>query len=176
MAEGDKLYIKLGRGGQSYSASGERTVVSFDDANGKVIVSAKEGAGGTSSTVGGTGGAGYKSGGAGGYPYISKKSDYPNDVKYINSIDGSGAPGTFGLGGANDQNWAGGISYFWGGGGGGAAPPRVGKVEGMGGSGVKLKDSSRKMDGTFGGGGGGASAVAGSFGKGGDGYVCLIWE
>ena len=176
VAEGDKLYIKLGRGGQSYSASGERTVVSFDDANGKVIVSAKEGAGGTSSTVGGTGGAGYKSGGAGGYPYISKKSDYPNDVKYINSIDGSGAPGTFGLGGANDQNWAGGISYFWGGGGGGAAPPRVGKVEGMGGSGVKLKDSSRKMDGTFGGGGGGASAVAGSFGKGGDGYVCLIWE
>ena len=176
VAEGDKLYIKLGRGGQSYSASGERTVVSFDDANGKVIVSAKEGAGGTSSTVGGTGGAGYKSGGAGGYPYVSKKSDYPNDVKYINSIDGSGAPGTFGLGGANDQNWAGGISYFWGGGGGGAAPPRVGKVEGMGGSGVKLKDSSRKMDGTFGGGGGGASAVAGSFGKGGDGYVCLIWE
>lgn len=176
VAEGDKLYIKLGRGGQSYSASGERTVVSFDDANGKVIVSAKEGAGGTSSTVGGTGGAGYKSGGAGGYPYISKKSDYPNDVKYINSIDGSGAPGTFGLGGANDQNWAGGISYFWGGGGGGAAPPRVGKVEGMGGSGEKLKDSSRKMDGTFGGGGGGAGAVAGSFGKGGDGYVCLIWE
>ena len=176
VAEGDKLYIKLGRGGQSYSASGERTVVSFDDANGKVIVSAKEGAGGTSSTVGGTGGAGYKSGGAGGYPYISKKSDYPNDVKYINSIDGSGAPGTFGLGGANDQYLAGGISYFWGGGGGGAAPPRIGKVEGMGGSGVKLKDSSRKMDGTFGGGGGGASAVAGSFGKGGDGYVCLIWE
>lgn len=176
VAEGDKLYIKLGRGGQSYSASGERTVVSFDDANGKVIVSAKEGAGGISSTVGGTGGAGYKSGGAGGYPYISKKSDYPNDVKFNNSTDGGGAPGTFGLGGANDQNWAGGISYFWGGGGGGAAPPRVGKVEGMGGSGVKLKDSSRKMDGTFGGGGGGASAVAGSFGKGGDGYVCLIWE
>lgn len=176
ISEGDKLYIKLGKGGQTKSASGEKTSVYLGETNGKLIVYADGGAGGKSGKTGGSGGTGFKSGGAGGYPFVSKGSDYPDKVKIIASIDGDGAPGAHGLGGVGSTYDVASVHYIRGGGGGGGAPPRVGTVEGMGGSGLELRDSSRSVDGTLGGGGGGSWGTGDGFGKGGDGYVCLFWE
>ena len=176
ISEGDKLYIKLGKGGQTKSASGEKTSVYLGETNGKLIVYADGGAGGKSGKTGGSGGAGFKSGGAGGYPFVSKESDYPDKVKIIASMDGDGAPEAYGLGGVSSTYDAASVHYIRGGAGGGGAPPRVGTAEGMGGSGLELRDSSRSVDGTLGGGGGGTWGTGDGFGKGGDGYVCLFWE
>ena len=176
ISEGDKLYIELGKGGQTKSASGGKTSVYLGETNGKLIVYADGGAGGKSGKTGGSGGAGFKSGGAGGYPFVSKESDYPDKVKIIASMDGDGAPEAYGLGGASSTYDAASVHYIRGGAGGGGAPPRVGTAEGMGGSGLELKDSSRSVDGTLGGGGGGTWGTGDGFGKGGDGYVCLFWE
>ena len=176
ISEGDKLYIKLGKGGQTKSASGERTSVYLGETNGKLIVYADGGAGGKSGKTGGSGGAGFKSGGAGGYPFVSKESDYPDKVKIIASMDGDGAPEAYGLGGVSSTDIVASVRYIRGGAGGGGAPPRVGTAEGMGGSGLKLRDGSRSVDGTLGGGGGGTWGTGDGFGKGGDGYVCLFWE
>ena len=176
ISEGDKLYIELGKGGQTKSASGGKTSVYLGETNGKLIVYADGGAGGKSGKTGGSGGAGFKSGGAGGYPFVSKGSDYPDKVKIIASMDGDGAPEAYGLGGVSSTYDAASVHYIRGGAGGGGAPPRVGTAEGMGGSGLELKDSSRSVDGTLGGGGGGTWGTGDGFGKGGDGYVCLFWE
>lgn len=176
ISEGDKLYIKLGKGGQTKGASGERTSVYLGETNGKLIVYADGGAGGKSGKTGGSGGAGFKSGGAGGYPFVSKETDYPNNVKIIASMDGDGAPEAYGLGGVSSTDDVASVHYIRGGAGGGGAPPRVGTAEGMGGSGLELRDSSRSVDGTLGGGGGGTWGTGNGFGKGGDGYVCLFWE
>lgn len=176
ISEGDKLYIKLGKGGQTKSASGERTSVYLGETDGKLIVYADGGAGGKSGITGGSGGTGFKSGGAGGYPFVSKETDYPNNVKIIASMDGDGAPEAYGLGGVSSTDDVATVHYIRGGAGGGGAPPRVGTAEGMGGSGLKLRDSSRSVDGTLGGGGGGTWGTVDGFGKGGDGYVCLFWE
>ena len=176
ISEGDKLYIELGKGGQTKSASGGKTSVYLGETNGKLIVYADGGAGGKSGKTGGSGGAGFKSGGAGGYPFVSKESDYPDKVKIIASMDGDGAPEAYGLGGVSSTYDAASVHYIRGGAGGGGAPPRVGTAEGMGGSGLELKDSSRSVDGTLGGGGGGTWGTGDGFGKGGDGYVCLFWE
>lgn len=176
ISEGDKLYIKLGKGGQTKGASGERTSVYLGETNGKLIVYADGGAGGKSGKTGGSGGAGFKSGGAGGYPFVSKETDYPDKVKIIASMDGDGAPEAYGLGGVSSTDDVASVHYIRGGAGGGGAPPRVGTAEGMGGSGLKLRDSSRSVDGTLGGGGGGTWGTGNGFGKGGDGYVCLFWE
>ena len=176
ISEGDKLYIKLGKGGQTKSASGERTSVYLGETDGKLIVYADGGAGGKSGKTGGSGGAGFKSGGAGGYPFVSKETDYPNNVKIIASMDGDGAPEAYGLGGVSSTDDVASVHYIRGGAGGGGAPPRVGTAEGMGGSGLELRDSSRSVDGTLGGGGGGTWGTGDGFGKGGDGYVCLFWE
>lgn len=176
ISEGDKLYIKLGKGGQTKSASGERTSVYLGETDGKLIVYADGGAGGKSGITGGSGGTGFKSGGAGGYPFVSKESDYPNNVKIIASMDGDGAPEAYGLGGVSSTNKVASVLYIRGGAGGGGAPPRVGTAEGMGGSGLELRGSSRSVDGTLGGGGGGTWGTGDGFGKGGDGYVCLFWE
>lgn len=176
ISKGDKLYIKLGKGGQTKSASGEKTSVYLGETNGKLIVYADGGAGGKSGKTGGSGGAGFKSGGAGGYPFVSKGSDYPDKVKIIASMDGDGAPEAYGLGGVSSTYDVASVHYIRGGAGGGGAPPRVGTAEGMGGSGLELRDSSRSVDGTLGGGGGGTWGTGDGFGKGGDGYVCLFWE
>lgn len=176
ISKGDKLYIKLGKGGQTKSASGEKTSVYLGETNGKLIVYADGGAGGKSGKTGGSGGAGFKSGGAGGYPFVSKGSDYPDKVKIIASMDGDGAPEAYGLGGVSSTDNVASVHYIRGGAGGGGAPPRVGTAEGMGGSGLELRDSSRSVDGTLGGGGGGTWGTGDGFGKGGDGYVCLFWE
>ena len=176
ISEGDKLYIELGKGGQTKSASGGKTSVYLGETNGKLIVYADGGAGGKSGKTGGSGGAGFKSGGAGGYPFVSKESDYPDKVKIIASMDGDGAPEAYGLGGVSSTYDAASVHYIRGGAGGGGAPPRVGTAEGMGGSGLELRDSSRSVDGTLGGGGGGTWGTGDGFGKGGDGYVCLFWE
>lgn len=176
ISEGDKLYIKLGKGGQTKSASGEKTSVYLGETNGNLVVYADGGAGGKSGKTGGSGGAGFKSGGAGGYPFVSKESDYPDKVKIIASMDGDGDPEAYGLGGVSSTNDVASVHYIRGGAGGGGAPPRVGTAEGMGGSGLELRDSSRSVDGTLGGGGGGTWGTGNGFGKGGDGYVCLFWE
>ncbi len=161
------LYVYIGKGGQTAGANGEATVVKIGSETGKVLVRAMYGYGGGANKFGGSGGEGYNNGGRGGYAYVEGR-----DYVVKDAMDGLGD-----WGGAKGQKYVSSMVLYSGGGGGGGAPPRFGGATGRGGNGVIDKNDTKQIDGTYGGGGGGGQNIDGTdFGKGGDGYVCLIWE
>ncbi len=175
-----QLHIYIGKGGQTEGANGEATVVRIGSETGKVLVRAMYGYGGGANKSGGPGGEGYNNGGSGG-----KWLGY----KYMQAMVGSGST-NYGAAGKNyerDAASSAGRHYRCAGGGGGGAPPMIGDIskftgDRYGGNGVTDEDENSHRDGTYGGGGGGGGiySVKGFspqpyFGKGGDGYVYLIW-
>ncbi len=175
-----QLHIYIGKGGQTEGANGEATVVRIGSETGKVLVRAMYGYGGGANKSGGPGGEGYNNGGSGG-----KWLGY----KYMQAMVGSGST-NYGAAGKNyehDAASSAGRHYRCAGGGGGGAPPMIGDIskftgDRYGGNGVTDEDENSHRDGTYGGGGGGSGVYSVSgynlqsyFGKGGDGYVYLIW-
>ncbi len=175
-----QLHIYIGKGGQTEGANGEATVVRIGSETGKVLVRAMYGYGGGANKSGGPGGEGYNNGGSGG-----KWLGY----KYMQAMVGSGST-NYGAAGKNyehDAASSAGRHYRCAGGGGGGAPPMIGDIskftgDRYGGNGVTDEDENSHRDGTYGGGGGGSGVYRVSgynlqsyFGKGGDGYVYLIW-
>ena len=180
------FYVDIGKGGQTSGADGTATVVREETSNGKVIIRGMFGYGGSEHKEGGRGGAGYYSGGVGGYAYRKEGGvTIPLEIAHTEAKSGDGPDG--GVQGSGGEYSSVSVlapstsstTIHYCGGGGGAAPPIFGKVAEKnvrGGKGMKtdLSSDSTVINGTFGGGGGGGNTTS-NFGKGGDGYVYLIW-
>ena len=181
------LYINVGKGGivegiTSFNdMNGHATYVRADDENGRVLAIAYGGEYGGSGKTGGSGGKGYMAGGIGGYAYPT--TDIASNPKpaYVNASPGSSVLDKGGKAGTKLSAIYTNQYFYCGGGGGGGEPPIFGGVDGYGGNGVTDGTGDSLKDGKNGGGGGGAQKASpyttdGIPGKGGDGYVYLIWE
>ena len=184
------LHINVGKGGivegitSLNDMNGHATYVRIGDKNGRVLAIAYGGECGGSSKTGGSGGKGYMVGGKGGYAYPTTNIASNPKPEYVDASPGSSVLDKGGKAGVyrvklpstgNNQ------SFYGGGGGGGGEPPIFGGVDGYGGNGVTDSVGDSLKDGKNGGGGGGAQKASaettdGIPGKGGDGYVYLIWE
>lgn len=175
-----ELYINVGQGGQSAGENGHATFIRANSDMGKVLAIAYGGEGGGASKTGGSGGKGYNSGGNGGY---AKSVKYIEDkkikvgVNYISAYAGDASDNRGGDAGSESHiSASSGVIFYFGGGGGGGEPPKFGSVNSYGGNGSSGIDEESN-DGKYGGGGGGAATIGAlDVGKGGDGYVYLIWE
>lgn len=181
------LYINVGKGGivegiTSFNdMNGHATYVRADDENGRVLAIAYGGEYGGSGKTGGSGGKGYMAGGKGGYAYPTTDIAANPKPEYVNASPGSSVLDKGGKAGTKLSAVYTNQYFYCGGGGGGGEPPIFGGVDGYGGNGVTDGTGDSLKDGKNGGGGGGAQKASpyttdGIPGKGGDGYVYLIWE